>query len=588
MRGAGKVTKRGIRFKIAIFICSFVIVLMAVDALWNIELQQRQARNEAQEKAEVLAEEMRAVWDFVDLNQDAINRNEDGTFRNKALVCVVAAKAVSMLFTLNTDYTIRFASETPRQKVDAPDPFEAKAFEAFRSNPDPTAYYGVEVQPDGSRVFRYVEPLYVTESCLECHGEPAGELDQYGYEKEGMVLGQIGGAMSIIEPMEIYDAGIQASVAQQVFMVLLMLALACVGIYTVASRLILRPLDNIRKAARKIGNGDFDYDLHIRQIGGSDELTEFAADFDKMAGQLRRLYSDLESEVEKQTNDMRVLNEMLNYQKAELKKVVDKLSEETAYKNEFFAITSHELRTPLTSILAFSRMLKEQDDLSAKTRSSVEEIEANATLLLNMVNNILVISKVEAQRIELILEPVDMVDLLGFVRKSLDPVARNKQITLSAKTDSNVPLTMADWEKLRRVLENLVDNSIKYTHHGGYVRIRASFENTESDAMRDIAESDGDSGLTGPVIAIAVEDDGIGMDEADLDVIFDLYKQVGKSANRRYRGTGLGLAVVKELTELHGGRVSVVSHRKQGSTFTVRIPYVAVDTEDYDEDNACG
>lgn len=98
--------KRGIRFKFAVFIGAFIVALMAVDALWNVQLQQQQAENEAREKAEVLADEMHAMWDFIDINQNTINRTEDGAFRTKALVCVVTAKSVSTLFTMNTDYKI--------------------------------------------------------------------------------------------------------------------------------------------------------------------------------------------------------------------------------------------------------------------------------------------------------------------------------------------------------------------------------------------------------------------------------------------------------------------------------------------------
>ena len=234
-------------------------------------------------------------------------------------------------------------------------------------------------------------------------------------------------------------------------------------------------------------------------------------------------------------------------------------------QTEFVQNASHELRTPLTSILAFARILRGVDSLDAKTRSAVEEIEANATLLLNMVNNILTISKAEAHKNELVVEPVDFVDLLGFIRKSLEPVAKNKGIALTAKTDADVPVSMADWEKLRRIVENLVDNAIKYTHVGGRVDVRATFD--------------------GACIVVSVADDGMGIDEADQEGIFERYRQAGQSPNRRYRGTGLGLAVVKELAELHGGSVSVASARKLGNTFTVRIPYVAVDTEEYDEED---
>lgn len=109
----GRPFRYGIRFKIAVSIGVIMIALMAVDILWNLSLQNAQAENEAREKAEVLAAEMRAAWDFVDMNQEVINRAEDGTFRTKHLVCVVAAKSISMLFTTETDYSIRFTNDTP-------------------------------------------------------------------------------------------------------------------------------------------------------------------------------------------------------------------------------------------------------------------------------------------------------------------------------------------------------------------------------------------------------------------------------------------------------------------------------------------
>ena len=196
----GRPFRYGIRFKIAVSIGVIMVALMAVDILWNLSLQNAQAENEAREKAEVLASEMRAAWDFVDMNQDVINRAEDGTFRTKHLVCVVAAKSISMLFTTETDYSIRFTNDTPRQAANAPDEFEQEALAAFNADPERKAFWRVVDAGDGTRVFRYTEPLYVTESCLECHGDPVGELDQYGYPKEGMQVGQVGGAMSITSP----------------------------------------------------------------------------------------------------------------------------------------------------------------------------------------------------------------------------------------------------------------------------------------------------------------------------------------------------------------------------------------------------
>lgn len=585
----GRPFRYGIRFKIAVSIGVIMIALMAVDILWNLSLQNAQAENEAREKAEVLAAEMRAAWDFVDMNQEVINRAEDGAFRTKHLVCVVAAKSISMLFTSETDYSIRFTNDTPRQAANAPDAFEQEALAAFNADPDRKAFWRVVDAGDGTRVFRYTEPLYVTESCLECHGDPVGELDQYGYPKEGMQVGQVGGAMSITEPMGIYAAGIQDSMMQQVIMVLFMMVAAFIGLYFVTSQLVLQPIDELRSAAGAVGKGDFNYTLTVPDPGERprDELAELTGEFDRMARDLEALYADLEGQVRSKTDDLMVLNDMLNYQKRELKVALDRLGDEVAYKNEFFAIVSHELRTPLTSILAYARILNADDSLAPKTREAVGEIESNATLLLNMVNNILVISKHAAKKDELLPEPVDFVDLAQFVRKALAPIAEGKDVRLTCTVAPNVPLSMADWEKLRRILENLVNNAIKYTHRGGFVRLTIGFEDGETDShseseKADTNAPDGEDAAAGWIV-MRVADDGMGIAPEELDQIFELYKQAGQSANRRYRGTGLGLAVVRDLTELHGGTVTVESRVKEGSTFTVRIPYVPVIEEEDEE-----
>lgn len=585
----GRPFRYGIRFKIAVSIGVIMVALMAVDILWNLSLQNAQAENEAREKAEVLAAEMRAAWDFVDMNQDVINRAEDGTFRTKHLVCVVAAKSISMLFTTETDYSIRFTNDTPRQAANAPDAFEQEALAAFNADPDRKAFWRVVDAGDGTRVFRYTEPLYVTESCLECHGDPVGELDQYGYPKEGMQVGQVGGAMSITEPMGIYAAGIQDSMMQQAIMVLFMMVAAFIGLYFVTSRLVLQPIDELRSAAGAVGKGDFNYTLTVPDPGERprDELAELTGEFDRMARDLEALYADLEGQVRSKTDDLMVLNDMLNYQKRELKVALDRLGDEVAYKNEFFAIVSHELRTPLTSILAYARILNADDSLAPKTREAVDEIESNATLLLNMVNNILVISKHAAKKDELLPEPVDFVDLAQFVRKALAPIAEGKDVRLTCSVAPNVPLSMADWEKLRRILENLVNNAIKYTHRGGFVRLTIGFEDGKADSRRESEKADtnapdGEDAAAGWIV-MRVADDGMGIAPEELDQIFELYKQAGQSANRRYRGTGLGLAVVRDLTELHGGTVTVESRVKEGGTFTVRIPYVPVIEEEDEE-----
>ena len=159
--------------------------------------------------------------------------------------------------------------------------------------------------------------------------------------------------------------------------------------------------------------------------------------------------------------------------------MLERLNNAFSAQRQFTGNAAHELRTPLTSILAYARILNADDSLAPKTREAVGEIESNATLLLNMVNNILVISKHAAKKDELLPEPVDFVDLAQFVRKALVPIAEGKDVRLSCSVAPDVPLSMADWEKLRRILENLVNNAIKYTHRGGFVRLTIGFESGE-------------------------------------------------------------------------------------------------------------
>ena len=585
----GRQRKIGLRTKLIGLLTVVLVLISAVFLAFTYDDQSRRAETDLLEKSRVLVTEMDAMWDFISLNQNVINYTSDGEYDYKGLHCAIAGKSVAALFSEKTDYSIRFTNDTPRQAANAPDAFEQEALAAFNADPDRKAFWRVVDAGDGTRVFRYTEPLYVTESCLECHGDPVGELDQYGYPKEGMQVGQVGGAMSITEPMGIYAAGIQDSMMQQAIMVLFMMVAAFIGLYFVTSRLVLQPIDELRSAAGAVGKGDFNYTLTVPDPGERprDELAELTGEFDHMARDLEALYADLEGQVRSKTDDLMVLNDMLNYQKRELKVALDRLGDEVAYKNEFFAIVSHELRTPLTSILAYARILNADDSLAPKTREAVGEIESNATLLLNMVNNILVISKHAAKKDELLPEPVDFVDLAQFVRKALAPIAADKDVRLTCTVAPNVPLSMADWEKLRRILENLVNNAIKYTHRGGFVRLTIGFEDGKADSRRESEKADtnapdGEDAAAGWIV-MRVADDGMGIAPEELDQIFELYKQAGQSANRRYRGTGLGLAVVRDLTELHGGTVTVESRVKEGSTFTVRIPYVPVIEEEDEE-----
>ncbi|HEY2597648.1 MAG TPA: response regulator [Candidatus Dormibacteraeota bacterium] len=223
-------------------------------------------------------------------------------------------------------------------------------------------------------------------------------------------------------------------------------------------------------------------------------------------------------------------------------------------KSQFLANMSHELRTPLNAILGFSELLR--DDATdrfdeATRRRFLDQIHSGGQHLLELINDILDLSKVEAGRMELQLQPIVLGNLVDEVRATVEPLARSKAIALHIEPSSGIRLT-ADAAKVRQMLLNLVSNAIKFTPSGGRIDIRS----------RQVEMW----------VEVAVSDTGIGIADRDLSRLFSEFQQLDAGPGRQQEGTGLGLALTKRFAELHGGQVSVVSALGEGSTFTLRLP----------------
>ena len=230
-------------------------------------------------------------------------------------------------------------------------------------------------------------------------------------------------------------------------------------------------------------------------------------------------------------------------------------------KSQFLASMSHELRTPLNSILGFSELLSDDTAgrIDAATRLRfLNQIHTSGQHLLQLINDILDLSKVEAGQMELHLEPVDLGGLIDQVRATVEPLARSKAIVLNTEQSPDVRL-IADASKVRQMLLNLVSNAIKFTPEGGQVEIRSR----QVDSWAEIA----------------VSDTGIGIEEKDLGQLFKEFQRLDTGAGPQQEGTGLGLVLTRHFAELHGGKVSVESKRGKGSTFTLRLPVNAPPAE---------
>jgi signal transduction histidine kinase/CheY-like chemotaxis protein len=247
----------------------------------------------------------------------------------------------------------------------------------------------------------------------------------------------------------------------------------------------------------------------------------------------RLLASELESKVEERTKELTAANHA---------------------KSQFLANMSHELRTPLNAILGFSELLS--DDVTgrfdeATRRRYLEQIHSSGKHLLQLINDILDLSKVEAGQVTLNLQPVEIRVVIDEIRATVEPLARIKSITLDTSASGKL-LMVADSSKVTQMLLNLVSNAIKFTPSGGRIGIQARG--------------------AGSWIEIAVSDTGIGIAEADLGRLFTEFQQLSAGPGRQQQGTGLGLALTKRFAELHGGQVTVESKLGTGSTFTLRLP----------------
>jgi CheY-like chemotaxis protein len=293
--------------------------------------------------------------------------------------------------------------------------------------------------------------------------------------------------------------------------------------------------------------------------------------------ELEEVNAQLEEKAEALQKNSAVLQEqrmILDQQNRELKTAGEELvakAEEVAlaskYKSEFLANMSHELRTPLNSLLILAGMLakNEDDNLSPEQVESAQIIYNGGADLLNLINEILDLSKVEAGKMEFHYGPVAPQQLLASMRAQFTALAEGKGLAFEASLAEDAPETFeTDQQRVEQIIKNLLSNAFKFTQQGS-VRLTISRPQPEVDLSR--------SGLAPDrTIAISVSDTGIGMTPEQQKVVFEAFQQADGSTSRQYGGTGLGLTISRELAAKLGGEIRLVSQQGQGSTFTLYLP----------------
>jgi signal transduction histidine kinase/CheY-like chemotaxis protein len=257
-------------------------------------------------------------------------------------------------------------------------------------------------------------------------------------------------------------------------------------------------------------------------------------------------------------------SELLRFEErlhAQLRYAKEEAEQANRAKSEFLASVSHELRTPLNAILGLSEALQEQvyGDLNPKQQTSLHTIEESGRHLLSLINEILDLSKLGAGKLDVDLSPTMIEPLCQSSLRLIRQSAQKKRLTVSYTFDSNVSVVNVDERRLKQILVNLLSNAVKFTPEGNAIGL---------EVIGDLEQQE---------VRFVVWDQGIGIAPQDTARIFQPFVQVDSSLARQYSGTGLGLALVHRLVDLHGGSVSVESEQGHGSRFIVRLPWSPLD-----------
>jgi len=418
----------------------------------------------------------------------------------------------------------------------------------------------------------YYTPLIFKSNsrCMECHyplaTDPAyaAQLEQIDAriidkdtdreEEKKLVLDKL----SLVPPVflritvdnQISQGAINKNRAILISVAIVTAVLSFAAIWLIVRYVIVKPLAHLRDVTEEVSHGRMDVRA---ELNTGDEFEELSRSFNRMLRHLQDTQSALQD-----------ANQGLDRKVDEQAQLNLKLHEMNQIKSEFLANMSHELRTPLNSIIGFSEILENAQGLEPKQTRFAANIRNSGRLLLELINDILDLAKLEAGKMEVNLDEFRIHGLCSELCEMVRNLAERKQIQLMTCVDENFPPVYQDKIKVRQILTNLLSNAIKFTPEGGRINVTVKREPDENG----VADR----------LLIHVADTGVGIAESDRQIIFEKFRQgvsaIGSNAlTREVSGTGLGLSIVKELCILLGGSITLESEVGKGSTFTVNLPW---------------
>jgi len=447
------------------------------------------------------------------------------------------------VFICNFDQEIIYSTHQEKVKTKIADSIRNKTAletlsEILKTGIEPQVPFEDEVS--GQRYLVSFYPILNQKGCHHCHGSSRKVI----------------GSMAIRMTAERVYATVGAQRNRTLVLTLFGIPITIIIIYLIVHKFIRRPVENLAEKAHRFAEGDMSVSIDIKT---EDEIGVLGKTFNYMIKSVSSSSRKLEEEINRKTALLDERTRLITL----VEKANRKLRELDKLKSTFLANMSHELRTPMNAIIGYTDLLEDGVDgpINEEQKKSLKRIANNSRYLLQLINDILDISKIESGKVKLEPTGLDIKWIVESVIPTFEPLIKEKGLTLSDNIDEGLALVYGDEDAIRQILMNLLSNAIKFTSKGG-VTI------TARPSERGIKPGES------PIFAeVCVEDTGIGIKEEDLGTIFDKFVQVDLTTVRQGEGTGLGLSIARGLVALHKGMMWATSKSKEGSKFHFTIPF---------------
>ena len=459
---------------------------------------------------------------------------------------------------------IRVRGNKPSENDAPQDDFERNFIDRLQSVTVPGEGPASAERTDEDGRYHYYQPLRIERSCLTCHQESLTDSP--------LALGSLAGVIHVVIPEPPARKEITRLWALLLGAAIITAFLGLIAFYIVIRWVIIKPLRSLRDVSEAISRGDI---TKRAELHTGDEFETLSVAFNRM---LRHLVATQEK--------LRSTNIELETKVDELAKQSLKLFETNKVKSDFLTTMSHELRTPLNSILGFSEVLGAIQTLDDRQKRYVGNINKSGQVLLNMINDILDMARLEAGRLEVAPSRFKIGTIITAQVDMARPLADRKRLDLTAEMEDDLPALFQDESRIQQIVNNLLSNAIKFTPEGGRIRVEVRRVLLADDGPKN-GEETSDAPLSHedslnaaePLLEIRVIDTGVGIAEEDRQLIFEKFRQAGPSPSetdamtREHTGSGLGLSIVRELCRLLEGEIYVESKLGFGSVFIVILPW---------------